>query len=386
MMNPWASSLGIGLAVLIAALAVCPDLAAQKRARQLGIEPGVLPPGPLNAITDVEGVLVGHVTLWKGDSIRTGVTAIRAHRGNLFQEKVPAAVFVGNGFGKLAGTTQVEELGNLETPIILTNTLNVAEGIAGAVEWTLAQPGNEQVRSVNAVVGETNDGRLNDIRGRHVTKADVIGAIRAAKDGPVEEGVVGAGTGTSCFGFKGGIGTSSRQLPERLGGYMVGVLVQTNYGGVLEINGAPVGKELGRYYLSNAGGSPDGSCMIVVATDAPLDARNLERLASRAMLGLAKTGSPSSNGSGDYVIAFSTDPDSRDPYSTRARALQRPVLHNNSISPLFQAVKEATEEAVYNSLFMAKTTTGRGGNTAEKLPIERVLEICRKYGAIREKE
>ncbi len=358
---------------------------AQKRARELGIIPGVLQPGEFNAITDIAGVRVGQVTLFEGDSVRTGVTAIIPHSGNLFQQKIPAAVFVGNGFGKLAGSTQIEELGNLETPIILTNTLNIAEAISGIVDYTLAQPGNEQVRSVNAVAGETNDGYLNDIRGRHVTKGHVLDAIRTAKSGAVEEGAVGAGTGTICFGFKGGIGTSSRILPPNLGGYTIGVLVQTNFGGILEINGAPVGRELGKYYLKeNLKYSPDGSCMMVVATDAPLDSRNLKRLAARAMLGLAKTGSSSSNGSGDYVIAFSTAADCRIPASPSSRTLTPRVLHNDAVSPLFQAVKEATEEAVYNSLFAAKTTAGHGGHSIEGLPVDKVLEICRKYRAIKE--
>lgn len=359
-------------------LAFIPDTPAQKRARELGITPGVLRPGPLNAITDVAGVSVGQVTLNSGDSIRTGVTVVIPHPGNVFQEKIPAAVFVGNGFGKLAGSTQVEELGNLETPIVLTNTLSVAEGIAGLVEYTLRQPGNERVRSVNAVVGETNDGYLNDIRGRHVTKAHVREALAAAKAGRVEEGSVGAGTGTVCFGFKGGIGTSSRRLPPALGGYIVGVLVQTNYGGILEIGGAPVGRELGKYYLKDQlKYSPDGSCMIVVATDAPLDARNLKRLASRALFGMAKTGSSWSNGSGDYVIAFSTA--NKIPFDLSSRILSPSVLHNDAMSPLFQAVNEATEEAIYNSLFMAKSVSGYDGHKVEALPVDRVLEICRKY-------
>ena len=370
-----------GFAVVFSSL--FPQAAGQKRAREFGIAPGVFRPGPLNAITDVAGVRVGNVTLSSRDSIRTGVTAVVPHAGNLFREKVPAAVYVGNGFGKLTGSTQIQELGNLETPIILTNTLNVAEGVAGIVEYTLTQPGNELVRSVNAVVGETNDGYLNDIRGRHVTKEQVVDAIRSAKEGPVPEGCVGAGTGTVCFGFKGGIGTSSRLLPPKLGGYTIGVLVQTNYGGILEIDGAPVGRELGKYYLKeDLDYPPDGSCMVVAATDAPLDARNLRRLAARAMLGLGRTGSSSSNGSGDYVIAFSTAPEARVPMSPRGRALSPPVLSNDAVSPLFQAVIEATEEAVYNSLFMAKTTTGNG-HTVEALPVGKVIEICRKYNALR---
>jgi len=366
----------IGFGIAFSLFALCPLAAGQKRAREIGIAPGVLQPGPLNAITDVAGVAVGHVTLSRGDDIRTGVTAVLPHAGNLFQQKVPAAVFVGNAFGKLAGSTQVEELGNLETPVILTNTLSIAEGIAGAVEFTLAQQGNEQVRSVNAVVGETNDGSLNDIRGRHVTKEHVLEAIRSAKGGPVAEGAVGAGTGTVCFGFKGGIGTSSRQLASSQGGYVVGVLVQTNYGGVLQINGAPVGQELSRNRKQeNLFGSPDGSCMVIVATDAPLDARNLKRLAARAMMGLARTGSYSSNGSGDFVISFSTAAETRIPSSPKTRILTPPALHNDAVSPLFQAVVEATEEAVYNSLFMARTTTGARGRTVEALPVDRVLEI-----------
>jgi D-aminopeptidase len=370
---------------VVAVLACCPPVDAQKRARELGIVPGVLQPGSLNAITDVAGVSVGHVTLNQGDSVRTGVTAIIPHPGNIFQQKVPAAVFVGNGFGKLAGSTQIEELGNLETPIILTNTLSVAEGIAGIVEYTLSLPGNEGVRSVNAVVGETNDGFLNDIRRRQITKIQVIEAIRSARNGDVAEGAVGAGTGTVCFGFKGGIGTSSRRLPAGLGGYTLGVLVQTNYGGVLTINGAPVGQALGRYYLKeNLKESADGSCMIVIATDAPLDARNLKRLAARAILGLARTGSSSSNGSGDYAIAFSTAAECRIPMNPDGRVITAPVLHNDAVSPLFQAVIEATEEAVYNSLFKATTTAGYGGHTVEGLPVARVLEICRKHNLLRE--
>jgi D-aminopeptidase len=380
-----ALSLAAGLGLAYVLLASSPDAPAQKRARELGIAPGVLRPGPLNAITDVPGVSVGHVTLIEGAAVRTGVTAVIPAPGNLFQQKVPAAVFVGNGFGKLAGSTQVDELGNIETPIVLTNTLSVAEGIAGIVEYTLAQPGNEQVRSVNAVVGETNDGYLNDIRGRHVTKEHVLKAIRAARTGVVEEGSIGAGTGTMCFGFKGGIGTSSRRLPSALGGYLVGVLVQTNYGGILQINGAPVGQELGKYYLMDQlRYSPDGSCMIVVATDAPLDARNLKRLAARALMGLASTGSSGSNGSGDYAIAFSSHPDCRIPNSGSQAVLNAPALHNDTVSPLFQAVKEATEESVYNAMLAAKTVSGYAGHTAEALPVDKVIEICRKYNALRE--
>ncbi|HEY0969310.1 MAG TPA: P1 family peptidase [Opitutaceae bacterium] len=363
------SRLPAGLILLFALAA--PAALAATRARDLGIVPGVLPTGPLNAITDVAGVKVGHVTLTEGAGVRTGVTAILPHDGNLFQQKVPAGIHIANAFGKLAGSTQVEELGNLETPIILTNTLSVAEGIAGAVEWTLAQPGNEQVFSVNALVGETNDRSLNDIRRRAVTKEHVVAAIRAAATGPVAEGGIGAGTGTVCFGYKGGIGTASRVLPAALGGYTVGVLVQTNFGGILSIAGAPVGRELGRYYLKEyAEPAPGGSCMVVVATNAPIDARNLRRLASRAELGLGVTGSATSNGSGEYIIAFSTVREARE------------LLANDAMSPLFQAVKEATEEAVYNSLFMATTVTGYEGRTIEALPTDRVLEILRGHNLL----
>jgi D-aminopeptidase len=358
---------------------------SRPRAREIGVAPGILPPGPLNAITDVKGVRVGHATLIRGENVRTGVTAILPHEGNLFRGKVPAAIYVGNGFGKLMGSTQVNELGELETPILLTSTLNVPKVADALIEYMLGLAGNEEVRSINPVVAETNDGSLNDIRGRHIGKEDVFAALRDAKGGPVEEGSVGAGTGTVAFGFKGGIGTSSRVVPQSLGGYTVGVLVQTNFGGVLTINGAPVGKELGRYYLRNEleRQTADGSIIMVVATDAPLEARNLQRLAKRAMLGLARTGSPSTNGSGDYVIAFSTAEDVRirpDP-SGRARAVQ--VLSNDAMSPLFEAVVEATEEAIYNSLFRATTVKGRDGHTVEALPLERTLEILRKYNVVK---
>src|SRR6056297_3913345 len=284
---------------------------SQNRLRDHGVEIGVLKPGQFNALTDVPGVQVGHTTIIQGGGIRTGVTSILPHSGNIFQEKVPAAIYVGNGFGKLAGYTQVKELGNLETPLVLTNTLSVPTAMNAVIGYTLNQPENENVRSINAVVGETNDGYLNDIRGRHVTEEHVLQAIDNAKSGPVTEGNVGAGTGTICFGFKGGIGTSSRVLSKKNGGYTVGVLVQTNFGGVLKINGAPIGKELDKYYMNEKrNDSPDGSCMIVVATDAPVDARNLKRMAKRAMLGLARTGGISSNGSGDYVIAFSNNANS----------------------------------------------------------------------------
>lgn len=349
------------------------------RAREVGVVVGMLPTGKWNAITDVEGVMVGHVTMIEGENIRTGVTAILPHSGNLFQEKVPAAIYVGNGFGKLAGSTQVEELGNIETPILLTNTLNVPLVADGLIDYMLSLPGNEEVRSINPVVGETNDGSLNDIRGRHINKQHVRQAIEKAASGPVEEGSVGAGTGTICFGFKGGIGTSSRVLPESQGGYTVGVLVQSNYGGILSINGAPVGRELREY--TGRRGQQEGSCMIVVATDAPLMHRNLKRLAKRAMLGLARTGSYSSSGSGDYVIAFSAAKELR--ISTQAGEKVSPEeLTNRMVSPLFMAVVEATEEAVYNSLFKATTMTGRDGNRAEAIPVEKVVELCRKYGVL----
>lgn len=357
-------------------------MTAQDRPRERGLVLGVLTPGPLNAITDVPDVRVGQVTLIQGKDIRTGVTAIIPHGGNVFQEKVPAAIYAGNGFGKLAGSTQVSELGNLETPILLTNTLSVATAMLGCIEYTLEQPGNEQVRSVNALVGETNDGGLNDIRGMHVKTRHVRDALSHASGGPVAEGNVGAGTGTRCFGFKGGIGTSSRRLPANLGGYTVGVLVQTNFGGVLQIGGIPVGQELEQFYLrEQLSGSPDGSCMMVVATDAPLDARNLERLAKRAMLGLARTGGIASNGSGDYVIAFSTAPGLRVPYRMATPTLQQEVLHNDAVSPLFLATIEATEEAIVNSLFAAKTMEG-SGITVPALPVDKVMDIMRRYGRI----
>ncbi|MFQ5739376.1 MAG: P1 family peptidase [Acidobacteriota bacterium] len=362
------------------------------RARDLGIQVGILSPGRMNAITDVEGVGVGHVTLIRGRSIRSGVTAILPHQGNVFLQKVPAAVYVANGFGKLMGTTQIEELGNLETPILLTSTLNVPRVADALLDYMLALPGMEKVRSINPVVGETNDGYLNDIRSRPVGGKEVFRAIQSAGRGPVAEGAVGAGTGTVCYGFKGGIGTSSRVLPSSLGGYTLGVLVQSNFGGVLQIGGAPVGRELGKYYLKDSVGgasdsSADGSCMMVVATDAPIDARNLKRLARRAMLGLAATGGASTNGSGDYVIAFSTAPQLRIPYqsSTRGvgeRRLQGARLRNEDLSPLFQAVKEATEEAIYNSLLMATAVTGHQGHSIEALPLDKVFQILKKYHVI----
>jgi D-aminopeptidase len=363
------------LAILAMVAGTTAQSEPRPRARDLGLAPGVFPPGPLDAITDVGGVRVGHVTLIEGDNVRTGVTAIVPHPGNLFQEKVPGAVFVGNAFGKLAGSTQVRELGTIETPIVLTNTLSVGTAIAATVEWTLAQPGNEQVRSVNALVGETNDGGLNDIRHPHVTVEHVEQAIRDARGGSVAEGAVGAGTGTQAFGWKGGIGTASRRLPDRYGSYTLGVLVQTNFGGVLTMGGVEIGKALGRYAFApdergGRGPAADGSCMIVVATDAPLTGRDLERLAARAVFGLARAGSSYSNGSGDYAIAFSTAQGVR----VRAGATelrQTTVLPADALSPLFQAVLEATEEAVYNSLLQATTTTGNG-QTVDALPIDKV--------------
>lgn len=373
--------------------------AQRPRARDIGLKVGILPTGPLNAITDVVGVKVGHKTVIQEPDIHTGVTAILPHDGNLFREKVPGAVFIGNAFGKLVGSTQVNELGEIETPILLTATLNVPRVADALVEYMLGLPGNEDVQSVNPLVGETNDSFLNDLRGRHVDRDDVFAAIKGAKSGPVEEGAIGAGAGTVAFGFKGGIGTSSRRLPANLGGYTVGVLVQTNFGGVLTIGGAPVGVELGQYYLrdelqgthsakSIGTGVKDeakGSVMIVVATDAPVDARNLKRLAARAMLGIGRTGSAGSNGSGDYVIAFSTAPELRIRMSAGA-AFAKPqtakTIANEEMSPLFLAAIEATEEAVYNSMFRATTVTGKG-HTVEALPIDKTVEILRKYGAIK---
>ncbi len=386
------------------------------RIRALGVRIGVLPTGPLNAITDVPGVRVGQVTIIRGENVRTGVTAIVPHGGNLFREKVPGAIFVGNGFGKLAGSTQVDELGEIETPIVLTSTLNVPRVADAVIDFMLALPGNEDVRSINPVVGETNDGTLNDIRSRPVARDDVFEALRGAKGGPVAEGSVGAGTGTIAFGFKGGIGTSSRELPKNLGGWTIGVLVQTNFGGVLQIAGVPVGEELGQYYLKNelesagtkaiipsrpnraavkrgeespahsaeatgpepagdpspsarlgrTGSDVDGSCMIVIATDAPIDARNLRRIAARGIMGMARTGAAGSNGSGDYAIAFST---------SRTGA----PLANDAMSPLFLAAIEATEEAIINSLTRATTMSGNG-HTIEAIPIDKLRTILEKYG------
>ena len=395
----------IAFTLCLGGLGLAMQKSERPRARDIGLAVGVIPAGPLNSITDVAGVRVGHTTIIRGDNVRTGVTAILPHDGNVFRDKVPGAVFIGNAFGKLAGSTQVNELGEIETPILLTSTLSVPRAADALLDYVLALPGNEDVQSVNPLVAETNDGYLNDIRGRSLTRDDVINAIKNAKSGAVEEGAVGAGTGTIAFGFKGGIGASSRKLPASLGGYTVGVLVQTNFGGVLTIAGAPVGQELGRYYLKqeldrDKGSKPpakreggglagadnaDGSVIIVIATDAPVDSRNLRRMAARSMMGLARTGSAASNGSGDYAIAFSTAPEVR----IRARAasdnLYSPgnakLISNDAVSPLFLAVIEATEEAVYNSLFRATTMTGRG-RRVEALPIDRTIEILRKHGAI----
>jgi D-aminopeptidase len=362
------------------------------RVRDIGVEVGVLPPGPLNAITDVAGVMVGHTTLIRGDNIRTGVTAILPHGGNLYKERVPGAVFLGNAYGKLAGSTQVNEMGEIETPILLTATDSVPRVADALISYMFKLKGNEEVISVNPLVGETNDGYLSDIRSRPITPEDVFAAIANAHGGAVEEGAVGAGTGTVVFGYKGGIGSSSRRLPAALGGYTVGVLVQTNFGGNLIIAGVPVGKALGNTYpkisfkenQNPLGGASqqtvDGSCMIVVATDAPLEHRNLSRLAARALLGLARTGSSASNGSGDYVIAFSSSPEVQ---IEAGEPVYRPkeLLSNEGMSPLFEAVIEATEEAIYNSMFRAHDVTGNG-HTVKALPLRETIELLKKHGAI----
>ncbi len=355
--------------------------AARPRARELGLRPGVLAPGPLNAITDVAGVRVGQVTIVAGESVRTGVTAIVPHSGNMFREKVAAAVYVYNAFGKLVGTTQVQELGQLETPILLTNTLSVWDAAAAMADWMLAQPGNETVGSINPVVGETNDGWLSDIRGRHVKPEHVRQALASARGSAVEEGSVGAGTGTVAFGWKGGIGTSSRRLAADKGGYTVGVLVQTNFGGSLTIAGVPVWRELEP--SQERGGSGDGSCMIVVATDAPLDARQLRRLAARAILGMARTGSSGSHGSGDYVISFSTTNRIR---ADAAQTSGTSLVAEDRLAPLFQAASEATEEAIYNSLLRATTVRGRNGHVAEAIPIEQLRGLLRRSAWIESKD
>jgi D-aminopeptidase len=348
------------------------------RVREFGIKIGIMEPGMWNAITDVMGVKVGHVTLIEGQSVRTGATAILPHNGNIYREMVPGAIYVANGYGKLMGYTQVEELGLIETPIILTDTLCVPNAANGLITYTLALPGNERVGSVNAVVGETNCGYLNDIRGRHVKEGHVIEAIKNAESGPVEEGCVGAGTGTECFRWKGGIGTASRKLPESRGGYTVGVLVQTNFGGILQINGHPVGVKLGQYSFRNdveVGG--DGSCMIVCATDAPLDSRNLKRLAKRALLGIPRTGGYYSNGSGDYCIAFSTAQEVRTPRDFKQRTQKIELLRNRHMSALFLAAAEAAEEAILNSMFKATSMEGFRGHKIEALPLDKVREIMK---------
>ncbi len=364
-------------------VAICDISHAQTlRARDYGINIGILRPGKYNAITDVPGVKVGHVTLTKGDSVNTGVTAIIPHSDNIFQNKIPAAIHIANGFGKLAGYPQVEELGNIETPILLTNTLSVAPAINALIDYTFQFPENKNVRSVNAVVGETNDGILNDIRGRFLTKDHMLQAISNADTGNVEEGNAGAGTGTYCLGFKGGIGTASRVLPMSQGGFTIGVLVQSNFGGILQINGVPVGVELNKHKFTAVEKEykEDGSCMIVILTDAPLSAKNLKRLAKRSMFGLAKTGGIAANSSGDFVIAASTAKDLRIPYSTESQYEEHKVLRNDKLDILFQAVIEATEEAIINSLFSAKTVTGKV--KLESLPIEKTIDILKKYNRI----
>ncbi len=374
--------LNISFGITVAAMSIAATAAHAQRAlaRDLGVKPGVFAPGKLNAITDVAGVRVGQTTVIEGDSVRTGVTAILPHGGNVFQDRVPAALHVGNGFGKITGATQLHELGELETPILLTCTLCVWKAADAMVGWMLEQPGMQNVRSINPVVGETNDGTLNDIRARPITAEQVRAALTSANTGPVAEGSVGAGTGTIAFGWKGGIGTSSRVLPQSLGGWTVGVLVQTNFGGIFQVLGAPVGKELGQYAFKREAQSPgergDGSCMIVVATDAPLSDRNLERVAARAIMGLARTGSSASNGSGDYALAFSTSEKVRRPYS--ATHLTTEELANEQMSGVFEAVVEATEEAIYNSMFEATTTTANG-HTIEAIPLDKVKAVLAKY-------
>jgi len=377
------SAVAISAAAMLLSAAVSPARAqtraeSRPRARELGVAPGVFAPGPKNAITDVTGVRVASLTIDDGAKIHTGITAIVPHEGNAYLSRVPAAIHVGNAFGKLVGSTQVRELGELETPILLTCTLCVWKAADAMTEWMIAQPGMERVRSLNPVVGETNDGGLNDIRSRPITAEQVKKALDAASDGPVEEGSVGAGRGTSAFGWKGGIGSSSRRLPASLGGHTVGVLVQTNYGGVLQMGGAPIGKELGQYAYKNETGTErgDGSCMIVIATDAPLSDRNLQRLAARAMLGLGRTGGSGSNGSGEFVIAFSTAKEVRRVWD--AKRYTTTELSNEESSALFEAVIEATEEAIYNSMLKA-TSVSANGRAVEALPIDKVKEILARY-------
>ena len=378
---------GIAVVLLLCLNAEAQNAGTTKRPRaaDIGVKVGILPSGPINAITDVAGVEVGQTTIIRGNNVRTGVTAILPHGGNLYQERVPGGVFVGNGYGKLTGSTQVDEMGEIETPILLTSTTSVPRVADALISYMLSLSGNENVLSINPMVGETNDGYLNDIRGRYIAPEDVTKAIRDAKSGPVDEGTFGAGTGTVAFGWKGGIGTASRRLPATLGGYTVGVLVQSNFGGILTINGAPVGQELGQYYLRNETSQvegvkdkADGSCMMVIATDAPLDARNLKRLAARAWVGMARTGSSASNGSGDYAIAFSTAPQTRIHFGDPSTTRKTEVLTNDAMSPLFEAVIEATEEAIYNSMLKATTVTGNG-HTVEALPIDRVVTILKEH-------
>ena len=390
-MNPMRFALVLSLALCCGTMNA--QTAHRPRIRELGVSPGIFSPGPLNGLTDVAGVRVGHRTIVRGDSVRTGVTAILPHGGNLFQEKVPAGMYAANAFGKAAGLLQIEELGLIESPIILTNTLAVGTAVEGAVSWILDQPGNGTVQSVNAVVGETNDGVLNDIRGRHVSETDVRAAIESATADPVAEGNVGAGTGTVCFGWKGGIGTSSRVLPQSLGAYTVGALVQSNFGGVLAVDGVRVGEHFGQYSfledvaqsqvrreISSArmGAPEEGSVIIVIATDAPVDARTLERMARRAPLGLARTGSFMSNGSGDFVIAFSTQ--NRVAYSPSSPTQPVEVLQNDAVSPLFLAVVEAVEEAIYNSLTKAESMTGYNGHRVEAIDIDKLQRILQNRG------
>lgn len=377
------NTLLIGLFILN----ICSLNAQEKRgrARDFGVSIGILPTGKWNAITDVPGVKVGHVSLNIADSIRTGVTAILPHNENIFQEKVSAAVYVGNGYGKMMGISQIQELGNIESPILLTNTLNTPKVADAVLDYILGLPGNQNVQSANAVVGETNDGGLNDIRGRHIQKHHVLEAINNAQNAPVQEGNIGAGVGTECLGFKGGIGTASRKLPSSKGGYTIGVLVQTNFGGVLNINGAPVGRELNKFYMMEKKEpyKADGSCMIIIATDAPLSARNLERLAKRTFISFGNVGSFSSNGSGDYSIAFSTHPTARIPHNNKGNIeIASKDVHNDELSPIFMAAWEATEEAILNSMFMAEDQTGKNNKTLKALPIQKTLEILKKYNAL----